>query len=124
VRQRRVDRRSVGTFAFGVICSGDSKSSVAVVAPSFSVASYALGWSIIASHSFVALPTSTTSTPVAKGSSVPAWPTFVPRGSRRFTRSTTRADVRPAGLSITITPLIELVSDTPRKTLPLGAAVR
>src|SRR3954452_5273137 len=49
---------------------------------------------------------SSSSTPVAKGSSVPAWATFVPRGRRRFTESTARAEVMPAGLSSTSTPFI------------------
>src|SRR4051794_22814906 len=56
----------------------------------------------------VARPTSTTSRPVAKGSSVPAWPTraFSPVASRsaRRSRTSTSCDVSPAGLSQSRTP--------------------
>src|SRR4051812_494252 len=84
--------------------SGDSGSSVSVVAPNFTVASYCLGSSISRSHDFVALPTSNSSTPVANGSRVPAWPILVPRGSRRFTAATARAEDIPAGLSRLMMP--------------------
>src|SRR5690349_16861735 len=43
------------------------------------------------------------STPVAIGSSVPAWPTRRVRASRRI-RATTSCDVRPPGLSTTTNP--------------------
>src|SRR6185436_9025418 len=52
----------------------------------------------------VARPTSTSSSPVANGSSVPAWPTFVPFPSRRRTCATTSCEVTPAGLSKRMTP--------------------
>ena len=83
--------------------SDDSGSSVSVVAPSLIVASYCFAPFISSSHRLVARPTSTSNTPVANESSVPAWPTLVPRGKRVFTRPTTRAEVIPAGLSTTIT---------------------
>ena len=51
----------------------------------------------------VARPTSTSSRPVANGSSVPAWPTRRPRCSRR-TAATMSCDVLPAGLSMSRTP--------------------
>src|SRR3954447_26434573 len=68
----------------------------------------------------VAWPTRTSSTPVAKGSSVPAWPTFAPRaiGSRR-TRATTSCEVTPAGFARTSTPLGD--GDIARKANQLGA---
>src|SRR5579863_2991493 len=49
-------------------------------------------------RSRVAFSMPTTSTPVAIGSSVPAWPTRRVCARRR-TRATTSCDVRPAGLS-------------------------
>src|SRR4051794_6329275 len=52
----------------------------------------------------VARPASTSSSPVANGSSVPAWPTFTPFPSRRRRRATTSCDVTPAGLSTRKTP--------------------
>src|SRR2546425_12021794 len=54
----------------------------------------------------VAWPTSTSSRPVAKGSSVPAWPTLAPRarGTLRM-RSTTSCEVMPAGFATRSTPL-------------------
>src|SRR5215469_12959917 len=52
----------------------------------------------------VAFSTPTTSTPVAMGSSVPAWPTRrVP--ARRRIRATTSCEVSPAGLSTMTSPL-------------------
>src|SRR5713226_5456147 len=54
------------------------------------------------------LPVTRGSTPVAKGSSVPRWPTA--RWCRmRRTRLTTSCEVRPAGLSITRTPFIAVL---------------
>jgi hypothetical protein len=52
---------------------------------------------------FVASPSATASSPVAAGSSVPAWPAFCASSARR-TVLTTSVEVRPAGLSITIQP--------------------
>src|SRR4051812_20084625 len=52
----------------------------------------------------VAAPTSTSSRPVAKGSSVPACPTLVFRGRLRRTWATTSCEVMPAGLGKRITP--------------------
>src|SRR4051794_8504684 len=51
------------------------------------------------------------SRPVANGSSVPAWPTLVPRGNDRRMRATTSCEVTPAGLSASSTPSLELVSN-------------
>ena len=52
----------------------------------------------------MARPISTSSSPVANGSSVPACPTFTPRPSRRRIAATTSWDVTPAGLSARRTP--------------------
>src|SRR5450759_3431262 len=54
---------------------------------------------------FVARPTSTSNSPVANGSSVPAWPVRMPPNERR-TAATTSWEVSPAGLSIKRTPSI------------------
>src|SRR5271167_3629788 len=51
----------------------------------------------------VARPTSTSSSPVANGSSVPAWPVFTPPSARR-TAATTLCELMPAGLSSSSTP--------------------
>src|SRR5579875_3130720 len=51
----------------------------------------------------VARPTSTSSRPVANGSSVPAWPVRAPPSARR-TAATTSCEVMPAGLSTSRTP--------------------
>src|SRR4051795_5276879 len=48
----------------------------------------------------VARPARTSSSPVAKGSSVPAWPTFIPRPRPRRTPATMSWEVFPAGLSM------------------------
>src|SRR3954447_23732490 len=71
----------------------------------------------------VARPTSTSSRPVANGSSVPAWPTFTPRPSRRRTPSTTSWEVIPAGLSTRRTPSSELAGNLgPQDLDQLGIA--
>ena len=62
------------------------------------VAAYALSSRASRPSSRVARFTPTTSTPVAIGSSVPAWPTLRVPSSRR-TRPTTWCEVQPAGLS-------------------------
>ena len=72
-------------------------------APSRIVASYALSVSVRWPSSRVARLTPSTSTPVAIGSSVPAWPTLRVPASRR-TRATTSCEVNPAGLSTTTRP--------------------
>src|SRR5216684_3454725 len=66
--------------------------------------------------SLVASPIRTGRTPVAPGSSVPAWPTRRTR-SRRRTSATTSNDVAPAPLSTTSTPerpTLTLISPIPR----------
>src|SRR5207248_7727197 len=55
-------------------------------------------------RSLVARPTPMTSSPVAIGSSVPAWPTFIVPRARR-TRFTASWEVMPDGLSTNATPL-------------------
>src|SRR5262245_46744030 len=57
------------------------------------------------SVSRVAAPMQSTSTPVASGSSVPAWPILVFRGSLAWMRFTTSREVIPPGLSMTRNPL-------------------
>src|SRR5215831_15781926 len=56
----------------------------------------------------VARPSSTTSSPVAKGSSVPAWPARFAPVARRTT-ATTSCDVMPAGLSTSASPVTSVV---------------
>lgn len=82
-------------FAPGTELSADVRSSVGVVAPSFSVTSYSFSRDRSDSLNLVHFPIKTNKTPVANGSSVPACPTFVPGGRRRFTRPTSRADDGP-----------------------------
>ncbi len=80
-----------------------SASSVTVATPSRTVASYDLSAAVTKDSRRVAWPMPTTSTPVAIGSRVPAWPTLrVP--ARRRMRATTSCDVQPAGLSTTTNP--------------------
>src|SRR5687767_8620444 len=80
-----------------------SASSVAVRCPRRMVAVYSLSQPTRKVSRRVALPTPSTSTPVAIGSSVPAWPTLrVP--ARRRPRPTTSWEVQPAGLSTTSSP--------------------
>src|SRR4051812_38530726 len=67
----------------------------------------------------VARPSRTSRTPVANGSSVPAWPTLTalrPPRSRRM-RATTSCDVTPAGLSTTRTP--DVPASTPASLIEL-----
>src|SRR5438445_473124 len=76
---------------------------VSVVSPKRTVARYSFSWSTRYGVSLVASPTSTGSTPVASGSSVPAWPIRrSPR--RRRTIATTSNDVAGAPLSTTRIP--------------------
>src|SRR5579863_10010043 len=65
----------------------------------------------------VARPTMISSSPVANGSSVPAWPVLTPPSARR-TEATTSCEVTPAGLSISSTPSTEASS----RNLPLAAS--
>src|SRR5689334_17722808 len=58
------------------------------------------------SQSLVARPTSTSRMPVAKGSSVPAWPILVPLGRRYLMMVTALAEDMPAGLSRLRMPFI------------------
>src|SRR5581483_9517166 len=53
-------------------------------------------------HRVASRPTRTISSPVANGSSVPAWPVLAPRSLR--TRATTSWEVAPRGLSTSSTP--------------------
>src|SRR5262245_25819500 len=57
------------------------------------------------SISRVAWPTARTSTPVASGSRVPAWPILVFGENQRAARSTASREVSPEGLSRTSSPL-------------------
>src|SRR5262245_11994029 len=92
------------TPTVGRVSTGSpSASSVVVLTPSRMVASYRLSASVRCPRSLVARPTPSTSTPVAIGSRVPAWPTFRVPASRRI-RATTSCDVMPPGLSTTTSP--------------------
>ena len=95
-----------------------SASSVSVAAPNATVASYALSASARYCWSFTASSTHTARTPVAAGSSVPAWPARDARSSRR-TRCTTSKLVGPAGLSTTRTPeVVTARRASPSRALP------
>ena len=75
------------------------RSPVSISAPKAIAHAYSLGRSTKKRASLVALPTRTMSRPVANGSSVPAWPTFLTSGrSARRTRATTSCEVQPLGL--------------------------
>src|SRR3954471_9909099 len=71
-------------------------------------ASYTLGSASRYGSNRVARPTSSTRSPVAKGSSVPPWPILRVPTARRAT-ATASCDVRPAGLSTSSTPSVVLV---------------
>src|SRR5215468_4182477 len=98
-----------------------SASHVSVACPSLIVARYSFSVRARCPSSRVALPTPTTSTPVASGSSVPAWPTrLVPVRRRSF--ATTSWEVHPAGLSMMSRPsavwlVIEAVLPVGRDTV-------
>jgi hypothetical protein len=68
-------------------------------------ASYDLSLPLRNCASRVARPSTSASTPVAAGSSVPVWPMRRSASARR-TRATTSCDVGPAGLSTTNRPSI------------------
>src|SRR5687768_11525830 len=87
-----------------VSTSSPSRSPVVDVQPSRATARYVFGSSMRNRCARLRRPTRTSSSPVAYGSSVPAWPTFVLRGSERRTSSTTSCDVTPAGLARRRTP--------------------
>src|SRR5262245_36428959 len=82
-----------------------SASAVSVAKPRRTAASYDLSLALRNCDSRVARPTTTSSTPVAAGSSVPVCPTRFSRSSRR-TRDTTSCEVGPAGLSTMSRPSI------------------
>src|SRR5205085_1113567 len=81
-----------------------SASPVPVACPSLIVARYSFSVSARCPSSLVAFSSPTTSTPVAIGSSVPAWPTRRVPASRRIL-ATTSWEVQPEGLSAMISPL-------------------
>src|SRR5207245_2219854 len=78
---------------------------LAVTSPSLSVPTYSLSSAIRRSWIFVPRPSVRISNPVARGSSVPQWPTFFVPSARRAI-ATTSCDVIPAALSTRRTPLI------------------
>src|SRR4051794_20157275 len=87
-----------------VAVTSPAASSVDVFTPSTTSATYVFGCAVRNRSSRVTLPTPTSSTPVASGSSVPACPTFfVCRMPRSL--ATTSCDVHPAALSMTTRPL-------------------
>ena len=58
----------------------------------------------------VAVPTSKSRSPLANGSSVPAWPVLTPPSARR-TAATTSCEVMPTGLSTSSTPSMGLLGE-------------
>ena len=105
-----VNRGSTAATSSAVTVTGPSASvrpeisCVSVTRPSRSVATYSFSPLSAKETPRVACPTNTGSTPVAMGSSVPAWPTFfvfnIPRSLAH-----TSIDVQSAGLSIIMIPL-------------------
>src|SRR5438309_10504935 len=85
-------------------CASASASSVADAKPRWMSATYVLGRRCANSAKRVADSNRMGSTPVASGSSVPAWPTRCAPVNRRR-RLTTENDVSPAGLSTLRTPV-------------------
>src|SRR5947208_765435 len=89
---------------------------VSVVSPKRTIATYSLSWSMRYGVSLVASPIRIGRTPVAAGSSVPAWPTRR-TPSRRRRSATTSNDVTPEPLLTTSTPeppTLTLTSRVPR----------
>src|SRR3954467_11364648 len=97
-----------------------SGSPVVDMKPSRATTSYVFGSAIRKRCTRVARPTSTSSRPVANGSSVPAGPTRVPRGNVRRIRATTSCEVTPAGLSARITPSATLAWRLASLGVPAG----
>src|SRR5947208_2947285 len=79
------------------------RSCVLVVTPSSSVPAYSLSSLISTSRIFVPCPSVSKSNPVAIGSSVPQWPTFLIPSLRRIS-ATTSCEVIPSALSTSRTP--------------------
>ena len=97
-------RASVSPSAGAPDTTVPSASPVSVAWPSRMVARYSFSVRARWPSRRVAFSTPTTSTPVAMGSSVPAWPTRrVP--ARRRIRATTSCEVSPEGLSTMTSPL-------------------
>src|SRR5205823_8298393 len=94
-------RRSGGSTPVQTI--SPSGSPVLDTAPSRATATYDFGSAMRKRCTRVARPTSTSSSPVANGSSVPAWPVRL-RPSDRRTRATTSCEVVPGGLSARMRP--------------------
>src|SRR5438552_10243235 len=86
------------------------RSCVSVVTPSTNVPTYSLSSLMSKSWTFVPRPTVIKSRPVAMGSSVPQWPTFLISSLRR-TRATTSCEVIPSALSTSRTPSGVAVND-------------
>ena len=80
-------------------------SRVSVVIPRRTVAIYLLSLSKTKLVSLVALPISTGKTPVAKGSSVPVWPTRLVLNARFIIEAAVK-EVIPSGLSMSTSPFI------------------
>ena len=85
-----------------------SESSVSVLSPHFTVKEYFLFFSWTNEIHFVASPTAIGKTPVAIGSKVPAWPTFLIFNNLEI-RVTACLEVTPICLSRIIHPLILLM---------------
>src|SRR5215510_9548064 len=83
--------------------SAPSRSPVSVTDRRSTSVTYRLSSPTKDGANFVDLPDSTSSSPVANGSSVPAWPVRAP--VRRRTSATTANDDGPSGLSIRNSPL-------------------
>ena len=117
-RMSPVNRGSAAATSGAVTATGCSSSTrpetscVSVTRPSRSVATYSFSPLSAKETPRVACPTKTGSTPVAMGSSVPAWPTFfVFRMPRSLAH--TSMDVQSAGLSMMMIPLAIGVSLRP-----------